>query len=197
MEQLQRAPIERHSLSTRLAHWAISFAFLALLPSGGLIFFHLRHLPFSPKSVHLWSAGVAIAGALIYAFQGIANGGFRRIFFTARDRANVLPMAAYYLRLGHTPPAYSRYNPLQKLAYTTVVFVLAPLALVTGLAMWPHAPFAHPLAQLFGGRAVRWWHIGAVLAIAGFVAGHVPMVVTTGWRENMRSMWFATNAHES
>jgi thiosulfate reductase cytochrome b subunit len=197
MEHSQTLPINRLPLATRLAHWIFVVSFLALGPTAGLMLFGVRNLPFSPKLVHLWFAGIAIAGALLYGFEGLAHAGFRRVFLTASDARMLFPMVAYYLRLRRTPPRYDGYNPLQKLAYTTVVFVLGPLALVTGLAIWPHAWFAHPLTQFFGGRhAARWFHTYSTLAIAFFVAGHIFMVAATGWRKNMRLMWFTRRSLE-
>ncbi|HKQ35557.1 MAG TPA: cytochrome b/b6 domain-containing protein, partial [Nitrospiraceae bacterium] len=49
--------------------------------------------------------------------------------------------------------ASTRYNVLQKLAYVTVLFGLAPLILLTGLSMSPMIDVAFPwLLTLFGGR---------------------------------------------
>lgn len=57
---------------TCLTNWALSFAFVALVPSGSLLFFHVRDLPFSAKLAHLWFACFAIAAATIYAVRSIS-----------------------------------------------------------------------------------------------------------------------------
>ncbi|MFX8393245.1 cytochrome b/b6 domain-containing protein, partial [Acinetobacter baumannii] len=60
-----------------------------------------------------------------------------------------------------------RYNPLQKLAYSGVLFVLLPLIVLTGLTMSPALDAAWPwLPDLFGGRqSARSIHF---LCAAGF-----------------------------
>jgi len=92
--------------------------------------------------------------------------------------------------------AATRYNVLQKLAYVAVLFVLAPLILLTGLSMSPMIDVAFPwLLTLFGGRqGARTIHFIACFSFVGFIAIHVVQVLITGFFNNMRSMltgWFA------
>ena len=69
------------------------------------------------------------------------------------DLPNLWPMQAYYLRLRKTPPPHGIYNPLQKAAYTAVLLVIAPLVVITGLALSPGIDaVANPLTIAFGGR---------------------------------------------
>jgi thiosulfate reductase cytochrome b subunit len=79
---------------------------------------------------------------------------------------------------------------LQKLAYTGVVFGLAPVAVLAGLAMSPQLDAAFPwLPALFGGRqSARTVHFIASFAFIGYTVVHVLMVVTTGFRNNLQSM---------
>ena len=89
-----------------------------------------------------------------------------------------------------------RYNVLQKLAYIAVLFVLAPLVLLTGLSMSPMIDTAVPwLLHLFGGRqAARTIHFITCFGFVGFIIIHVAQVIITGFSNNMRSMltgWFA------
>jgi thiosulfate reductase cytochrome b subunit len=84
---------------------------------------------------------------------------------------------------------------MQKLAYTGVIFGLAPLIVLTGLTMSPAVDAAFPgLLSLFGGRqSARTIHFFACFGFIGFVAVHLFMVTTTGLRNNIRSMitgWF-------
>ena len=53
------------------------------------------------------------------------------------DLPKLWPMQAYYLKLRKEPPPHGTYNPLQKAAYTAVGFVIAPLVVLTGLALSP------------------------------------------------------------
>ncbi len=64
------------------------------------------------------------------------------------------------------PPPHGKYNPLQKAAYTVVLFVFAPLIVLTGLALSPGIDaIANPLTVVFGGRQfARLWHFACMLA---------------------------------
>jgi len=92
-------------------------------------------------------------------------------------------------------PAHASYNPLQKITYFGLVFVVAPLVILTGLALSPAVDaHAHWLPALFGGRQfARIWHFAAMLAFIAFFIAHVAMVALTGFWNNLRSMitgWF-------
>jgi thiosulfate reductase cytochrome b subunit len=180
--------VYRHRRITRISHWAFALAFFVAAASGALIFFHVRGLPMSPKAAHLAVAYSMLGIALLYALDVIVKKGFRRLHVTRQELPKLLPMLAAAMRLQHVHAPGGAYNTLQKTAYITVLLVLIPLLALTGLALWPHAPFAHPIAAFFGGRAVKWWHIGAAIALLGFVGGHVTMVAATGLRNNVRSM---------
>jgi thiosulfate reductase cytochrome b subunit len=104
-----------------------------------------------------------------------------------------------HLKFRHPTGEEARhYNVLQKIAYTGVVFGLAPLIVLTGLSMSPTIDAAFPiLLDLFGGRqSARTIHFLACFAFIGFIVIHVTMVATTGLRNNLRSMitgWFAVS----
>ena len=90
----------------------------------------------------------------------------------------------------HLPPepnGFYHYNALQQLSYFGVVFVLAPLAMLTGPSMSPAftARFTwYP--KLPGNRQVgRSLHFIILCAFVVFVIGHVSMVVLTGFLRNM------------
>lgn len=83
-----------------------------------------------------------------------------------------------------------RYNPLQKLAYLGVVFVLAPLAILTGLSMSPQLGGAMAgFIDLVGGRqSARTLHFVVMTLFVLFALVHVLMVVYAGPINEMRSM---------
>ena len=74
-----------------------------------------------------------------------------------------------------------QYKPLQKLAYSIVIFLFGPLLLATGLTMSPGLDAAWPwLPDLFGGRqSARTLHFGAAMAVVAFVVIHIIMVVVS------------------
>jgi thiosulfate reductase cytochrome b subunit len=83
-----------------------------------------------------------------------------------------------------------RYNVLQKIAYLIVMFVLLPLAVLTGLAMSPRMDAIFPwLLTLFDGRqSARTVHFITAFSLVAFVLIHVFMVIVSGAWNNLRSM---------
>ncbi len=79
---------------------------------------------------------------------------------------------------------------LQKCAYSLVIFVAAPLMVVTGLTMSPAVTAAFPfLLRLFGGyQSARTIHFFTFVALLLFVVVHVVMVVKSGFRRQIRAM---------
>jgi thiosulfate reductase cytochrome b subunit len=82
------------------------------------------------------------------------------------------------------------YNPLQKLAYSGVFFVLFPLIILTGLTMSPGMDTAWPwLLDVFGGRqTARTIHFAVMSLIVLFFVVHIIMVVAAGPINELRSM---------
>ena len=98
----------------------------------------------------------------------------------------------------HLPPepnGFYHYNALQQLAYFGIVFVLAPLAMLTGPSMSPAftARFTwYP--RLPGNRQVgRSIHFLIMCAFVVFIIGHVTMVVLTGFVRNMNHIVVGTD----
>lgn len=85
------------------------------------------------------------------------------------------------------PDPFYRYNALQQLSYFAVVFVMAPLSVMTGLAMSPAIDSRFPwYPKVFGGRqSARSIHFLLLLGYVGFLVMHVTMVVATGFVRNM------------
>jgi len=145
----------------------------------------------------------------IPSYQDLANGRRWHILFAwifglcaivyARWAVKLIPTRADFKALPHAlrthlkpwkiPPS-AEPNPMQKIAYFVVVWFVAPLAIVSGLALAPSVDAWVPwLPAILGGRQfARVWHFGAMIALIGFFGGHILMVVLTGFINNMRSM---------
>jgi len=153
------------------------------------------------RSWHFFFAWVMSLSGLAYLAYGALRGNLRNIVLRPSDLSKLLPMQLYYLRLRKEPPPHGKYNPLQKMAYSGVLFVLVPFVVLTGLALSPgFDAVAHPVVGLLGGRQfARLWHFVAMGLLLGFLAVHVTLVVSTGFFNNMRSMTtgrYRMNEHE-
>lgn len=95
------------------------------------------------------------------------------------------------------PPgdAVSGFNALQQLTYFAVVFIAAPLAILTGIAMSP--ALGHRFAwyeRIFGNRQIaRSLHFLVWCFIAIFFVIHVTLVLVTGLARNMNHMVLGTD----
>lgn len=89
-----------------------------------------------------------------------------------------------------TGDAAKAYNPLQKIAYLGVIFVLIPLVVLTGLTMSPMLNAAFPwLLDIFGGRqSARSIHFLCAAGFGVFIFVHLLMVVLAGPFNELRSM---------
>lgn len=149
---------------------------------------------------HLFFAWLFLINGLIFAAYALASRHVTRdLAPTSQDLRGIGTSLKDHLTLTHpTGEAANRYNVLQKLAYVTIVFIVAPLIVLTGLVMSPTIDTAFPwILIIFGGRqAARTIHFIACFSFVGFILIHVVQVILTGFFNNIRSMvtgWFVIN----
>jgi DMSO/TMAO reductase YedYZ molybdopterin-dependent catalytic subunit/thiosulfate reductase cytochrome b subunit len=98
----------------------------------------------------------------------------------------------------HLPPepnGFYHYNALQQLTYFGVVFVLAPLAMLTGPSMSPALTNRFKwYPKLPGNRQIgRSLHFLVMCAFVVFLIGHVAMISITGFVRNMNHIVLGTD----
>jgi len=93
------------------------------------------------------------------------------------------------------PNGFYYYNPLQQLAYFSVIFVMVPLSMLTGMAMSPALDNRFTwFPKLFGGRqAARSLHFLLLVGYVSFLVVHVSLVVVTGFARNMNHIVLGTD----
>ena len=143
---------------------------------------------------HFFAAWLfAINGAVYLAFA-FFSGHVRRDLALTRDEARprrIWRDIVDHVRLKHpSGEAAKRYNTLQKIAYLSVIFVLLPLMVLTGLSMSPGVNAALPfLLDLFGGRqSARTVHFICANLMVLFIIVHLVEVVLAGVWNEIRSM---------
>lgn len=148
------------------------------------------------RSLHFLAAWMLVAVGATYVAVGIVSG---HIAGTLIPRVRELAPRALlqdlksHLRpvvgaIGAGPP----YGLVQKLAYTSVMLVVLPLMVATGLTMSPAVTASYPfLLDLFGGyQTARTIHFFAFAALVLFLLVHVAMVIATGFGRQLRAMTF-------
>ena len=88
--------------------------------------------------------------------------------------------------------AFHLYDPLQQLAYASVVFLLSPFMLLTGAAMSPAIEARFPwYIKLFGGKqAARSLHFLSLVAFLLFILVHTTLVLIVHFPDNIRNIVF-------
>ena len=146
------------------------------------------------RYLHFQAAGAAVLTGLLYVGIGLLNGHFRRSLLPVRGSLSMRGIWAEFaghlrLRRPGEEEAWS-YNVLQRLTYLTVIFVLFPLIVWTGLAMSPAIASAMPgvVTVLGGQQSARTIHFFVTVALVLFLLIHIVMVCLAGFRQRMRAM---------
>jgi thiosulfate reductase cytochrome b subunit len=141
---------------------------------------------------HFFFAWLWVVNGACYLTWSLASRHLQRdLAMRRRDWRDIPRSIVDHLRFRH--PAgeeATRYNPLQKLAYLGVVFVLAPLAVLTGLSMSPQLDsiLGWWLGLVGGRQSARTLHFIVMALFVLFTLVHVLMVLYAGPVNELRSM---------
>ncbi len=146
----------------------------------------------SARDWHVLFAWVFALGLLLFMLSAVRNGHFRRDLFTrfAEWRpAHIWHDIREHLKLNFHHGA-GKFNFLQKVAYSGVIFVLLPLMIFTGMVMSPGMEAAWPwLTEVFGGRqSARSIHFICAWALFAFLVVHLVLVLLTNPARQIREM---------
>lgn len=137
-----------------------------------------------------------IVNGAVYVTLLFTTGQWMRIVPTTWEVfPNAISAALQYLTF--TWPVenpWVAYNSLQVLAYFGVVFVLAPLAIVTGLRLSSAWPLDAPrLNRVLPERPIRRLHNLVLFLFMAFIVVHIDLVLFTGAVHNLSVMYAASN----
>lgn len=132
------------------------------------------------RNWHFATAIVWVITGLLYVGYIVFSGHWNKIVPTSWD---IIPQAisvmGNYLSLNILPEGES-YNALQQLSYAFIIFILAPLQILTGLAMAPAFISKHQgFLKLFCGsrQTARSLHFISMLIFSLFILVHVTMTI--------------------
>jgi Ni/Fe-hydrogenase b-type cytochrome subunit len=150
---------------------------------------------------HFFFGWVLVLSLVTYLIVGAVRKDLRELILRPSDVPKLLPMQLYYFHLRKEPPPHGTYNPLQKAAYTVVLFVFIPLIIITGLALSPGVDaISGPLVWLLGGRQfARTWHFALMTILILYFCTHMVLVFSTGPWNNIKSMitgWYRLKDHD-
>lgn len=146
------------------------------------------------RSLHFLAAWFLVLTGAIYLLAGIFSGHLRRNIVPGlmeMTPRNFLLELKDHLRLRiRAATGGPDYGLLQKGAYFTVIFIVLPLAIVTGLGMSPATNAAYPfLSGMFGGyQSARTIHFLTSITLVLFLFVHLAMIVKSGFKRQIRAM---------
>ena len=146
------------------------------------------------RYLHFLAAWASVLAGVLYLTWGFVSGHVRQDLIPARgDLTSAALSRAVATHLRRPRPGsddFLTYNVLQRLAYLSVVLLLFPAMVWTGLAMSPALTSVLPfLVNGVGGQqSARTLHFFAAVALVLFVIAHVAMVILSGWTARIRGM---------
>lgn len=143
---------------------------------------------------HLALDAVWVANGVVFVALLFATGQWMKIVPTSWEVfPNAVSAGLQYLTLDWpTHNGWVNYNSLQQLSYFAIVFVAAPLAIVTGARIsiwWPRK--ADRLNRALGFDASKRVHVAVMVFFVAFIVVHVALVFATGALRNLNHMYAA------
>ena len=210
-----------HPLFVRTTHWINAICVLALLGSGiGILLAHPefywgdtgyfgkepafslgieQNVLYSKtgRNLHYLFAWIVVVNAVVYVVRGLVTQHFRRKLVPEKQmltRSSLWREFVNHIRFRPSVNLTS-YNALQRFAYIVVVFVVAPVLLLTGLAMSPAITTAFPFVDsMWGGRqSARTFHFLATVGVLGFTFVHIVQILISGPRAMIKAMVSGNN----
>ncbi len=163
-----------HPLPVRIWHWTNAFLIIMLMLTG----IQLRVpdiIPFPQYGVtvalHKYLGYLLTLSFLFWLFYYLFTRGMgKHYILNAGDLRGIPKQALYYLytyftnkRSPFTPSPDAKFNPLQKLAYSSVMFLLMPVVIITGI-LFSDILFFFQYIDMVGGLRV----LDAIHVITGY-----------------------------
>ncbi len=146
------------------------------------------------RALHFQTAWIVVLTGLLYVIFSWITAHFRRDLLPSRDDLSwrsISGVMRHHVGIEQSNDVHAdSYNVLQRLTYLSVIFILFPLVIWTGLAMSPAFDSAFPATvTLLGGRqSARTIHFLDSIVLVLFLFVHVCMVWRAGFWSRMRAM---------
>jgi Ni/Fe-hydrogenase b-type cytochrome subunit len=175
-----------HPLPVRMWHWLNVLCFFVLIATGAQIRYrgNMDLMSFrTAVDVHN-IAGFSLIGLfLVWAVYYTASGKMKVYLPNLnimRYIQNSWRQARYYgyaLFLGEPNPHHAtpdhKFNPMQQVAYFSIMFFLMPILIATGILLWDLDRFATVIDLLGGIKAVSAAHLLVAIFFTAFLFVHV------------------------
>jgi thiosulfate reductase cytochrome b subunit len=175
-----------HPLPVRIWHWANAFIVLVLILTGVQLRIPSVKILENYRDVVLLHKyfGFAMTGSfLFWLFYYIFTRGLKKHYFMNLHDIKNMPQQVLYYALyvfkgkknPFTPSPDNKFNPLQKLAYSTVMLVFVPIITFTGILFSDILYFFFWIKAIGGLRVLDAIHIAAAYIFVFYLLVHLYM----------------------
>jgi thiosulfate reductase cytochrome b subunit len=180
-----------HPIPIRIWHWINASLIFFLIITGTqlrfswVLIFQYNHTVYLHKTV-----GFVLIGSFLYwlVFCLITGGFNKHYMFHMRDAKGLMRQSFYYTfsmfkgaKNPFTPSAHERFNPLQKIAYLSLMLILTPIIIITGILFSDIVYFLNIINLIGGVRILDAIHVATGYAFLLYLIVHLYMA-TLGYR---------------
>lgn len=143
------------------------------------------------RALHFQAAWLLVFTLLLYVIWGLVSGHFRRDLLPLASTARWRAVLADHLHFRRPNPSeVASYNPLQRLAYMAVIFLLFPLTICSGLSLSHtfNSIFPYFVDFLGGFQSARTIHFFCAISLTLFILVHLAMIARAGFLRLTRAM---------
>ena len=178
-----------HPLAIRIMHWTNAVAMIVMIMSGWAIYndeviFGWLHFPNwitignGPEGALQWhflAMWILVVNGIAYIGYGLTTGRFRRMLLPIRVAEIIAEIRSVLaLKLAHDD--LTHYNPVQRLLYIGVIFVII-LQVLSGLIIWKPVQFSELAYLFYSFQGARLVHFLCMVTIVGFLFVHVTLAL--------------------
>jgi thiosulfate reductase cytochrome b subunit len=175
-----------HPLTVRIWHWTNAAIVIALLVTGAQLRIpELRILPTYSQAaaIHKY-VGFAMGLSFLFwlPYSLISSGLRRHYLLRVKDLRAIVGQALFYLfgifsgwKNPFEPTPDNKFNPLQKIAYSSVMLIFTPIIVVTGILFSDLVSFALYVEMLHGVRVLDAIHVVMAYVFVLYLAVHLYM----------------------
>jgi len=140
-----------------------------------------------------------IINGVVFVILLFVTGQWVRVIPTSWEVfPHAISVAVQYASLDWpTENGWVNYNALQQIAYGSVIFIIAPLAAITGFRMSPSWNPKWKLSEVYKQEWARTIHFPVMIVFVLFVIVHVTLVLTTGAIRNLNHMYGGSDDTQS
>jgi len=180
-----------HPIPIRIWHWTNASLVLFLIVTGIQLRFPRVSVFQYNQAVFLHKIfGYVLVGSFLYwLLYYLVTGGFKKHYiFHKRDAKAMVRQSCFYAfyickgaRSSFTPSTNERFNPLQKIAYLSLMLILTPIIIITGVLFSDIAYFLNIINIIGGVRILDAIHVATGYAFLLYLIVHLYMA-TLGYR---------------